>query len=177
MDSRNTNTMLTKQQKSKYIEEGKKFIQENKTVVFADFTGLTVGETTQLRRILKDLGGKMKVIKKKLMRIAFERSGMNFNPEQFESQTAMLFAPSDISEIAGPVYKFGKDKDKEKRGFKILGAYDLSAKNFFDAETVKRIGQLPPREVLLGQLVGMLAAPIKMFMFALNEKGRKEMKP
>lgn len=165
--------MLTKEQKSKYIEEGKKLLQGNKTVVFADFTGLTVGETTQLRRILKDLGGKMKVIKKKLMRIAFEKSGVDFNPEQFESQAAMIFAPSDISEVAGPVYKFGKDKDKEKRGFKILGAYDLSAKNFFDAETVKKIGQLPSREILLGQLVGMLAAPIKMFMYVLNEKSKQ----
>lgn len=163
--------MLTKEQKSKYIEEGKKLLQENKTVVFADFTGLTVGETTQLRRILKDLGGKMKVIKKKLMRIAFERKGIDFNPEQFESQAAMIFSPADISELAGPVYKFGKDK--EKRGFKLLGAYDLSVKNFFDAETVKRIGQLPSREILLGQLVGMLAAPIKMFMYVLNEKSKK----
>lgn len=48
----------------------------------------------------------------------------------------------------------------------------MSAKNFLDAERVKFIGQLPSREILLGQLVGMLVAPIKMFMYVLNEKGR-----
>jgi ribosomal protein L10 len=60
----------------------------------------------------------------------------------------------------------------EKKGFKILGAYDLSDKNFIDAETVIKIGKLPTREILLGQLVGVLSAPIRMFMYVLNEKSK-----
>jgi len=38
---------------------------------------------------------------------------------------------------------------------------------------VKRIGQLPSREVLLGQLAAMLTVPIKKFMFVLNEKAKQ----
>jgi large subunit ribosomal protein L10 len=163
--------MLTKQQKSKQIEESQKLLDENRLVFFADFSGTSVEDLKQLRKIMRELGAKVKVIKKKLLRAAFEKKGADFNPEQFESQAAAIFAPKDISEIAPPIYKFSKEK--EKKGFKILGAYDLSEKNFLDAETVKRIGRLPSREVLLAQLVGMLSMPIKMFMYVLNEKGRK----
>ncbi len=163
--------MLTKQQKSKQIEESQKLLDENRLVFFTDFSGTPVEDLRQLRKIMKELGAKVKVIKKKLLRVAFEKKGVDFNPEQFESQVAAIFASKDISEIAPPIYKFSKGK--EKKGFKILGAYDLMERNFFDAETAKRIGQLPSREVLLGQLVGMLASPIRMFLYVLNEKSKR----
>lgn len=161
--------MLTKQQKLKQIEESKEILKDNQSLVFVDFSGVTMEELKKLRRALKEVGAKMKVFKKKLLRIAFKESGMDFNPEQFESQAATVFSDKDISEIAGSVYKFSKSLKKDS-SFGILGAYNLLDKLFIDAETVKKIGQLPPKEILLGQLVGMLSMPIKMFMNVLNEK-------
>ncbi len=163
--------MLTKHLKSKQIEESRKLLDENRLVFFADFSGTPVEDFRQLRKTMRGLGAKVRVIKKKLLRVAFEKKGVDFNPEQFESQAVAIFSSKDIPEIASPIYKFSKEK--EKKGFKILGAYDLLEKNFLDAETVKRIGQLPSREVLLGQLVGMLAAPIKMFLYVLDQKSKQ----
>ncbi len=163
--------MKTKKQKQTAIEEGKKLLEGNRNMVFVDFTGASVEDLKSLRKTLKEIGAKLKVVKKKLMRILFEKEGIDFNPEQFESQMATIFADKDITEIAGPVYKFAKDK--EKKGFKILGAYDLPAKSFIDGETVTKIGKLPSREILLGQLVGMLASPIRMFLYVLNEKSKQ----
>jgi len=165
--------MKTKQQKAKQIEEGVNLLQENKNLVFVDFSGMNVEDLSLLRKILKGFGAKFKVIKKRLMRIIFEKSGVDFNPEQFESQLGIIFSDRDISEIAGPVYKFYKDKDLAKKGFKILGAYDLLSKKFLEAETVIKIGQLPSREVLLSQLVGVLSAPIRMLMYVINERAKK----
>lgn len=162
--------MKTHQQKAKQIEEGDKLLKENKSLIFVDFSGVGVEDLKSLRRILKGFGAKLKVIKKKLLRIIFEREKIDFNPEQFELQAGTIFTDKDISEIAAPVCKFSKGV--EKKGFKILGAYDLSAKNFLDAETVIKIGQLPAREVLLSQLVGVLSAPIKMFLYVLSEKSK-----
>ena len=124
-----------------------------------------------LRQTLKDLGAKTKVVKKKLLRVALEKKGIDFNPEQFDLQLATIFSSNEISDIASPIYKFFKEQ--EKKGFKILGSYSLSEKMFSDAEMVKKIGQLPPREILLAQLVGMLSAPIKMFMYVLSEKSKQ----
>jgi len=163
--------MLTKQQKSEQIKEGKEILKDNKSLIFIDFSGVAMEELKKLRRALRDVGAKMKVFKKKLLRIAFKESGIDFNPEQFEAQAATVFSDKDIFEIAGSVYKFSKSLKKDS-SFGILGAYDLLAKLFIDAETVKKIGQLPPKEILLGQLVGMLSMPIKMLMNALNEKSK-----
>ncbi|MEE8131581.1 MAG: 50S ribosomal protein L10 [Candidatus Paceibacterota bacterium] len=156
--------MLTKKQKAEQVEEGQKLLKENKSLIFVDFSGKGVGDISALRRTLRELGAKFKVIKKRLMRVIFEKQGIDFNPEQFESQLGTVFTDKNISEIAGPVYK---------SDIKILGGYDLSEKNFIDAEKVNFIGKLPSREILLGQLVGMLSAPIKMFMRVLSEKSKR----
>jgi large subunit ribosomal protein L10 len=162
--------MLTRKQKTERVEIGKKILEESRNLVFIDFTGAKVGDLRILKKTLSDLGAKLKVIKKKLMRIVFEEQGIDFNPEQFESQVGIIFSDKELPDIASPVYKFAKEK--EKQGFKILGAYDLSEKNFLDPEFVKMLGQLPSREILLGQLVGVIAAPIRMLMYVLNEKSK-----
>lgn len=155
--------MLTKQQKTEQVEKGQELLKGSRSLIFVDFSGTSVEKLKALRRKLRETGAKFKIIKKRLMRIAFEKQGIDFNPEQFESQLGTVFADKNISEIAGPVYK---------SEIQILGGYDLAQKNFMDAEKVKFIGKLPSREILLGQLVGMLAAPLKMFMRVLNEKSK-----
>lgn len=163
--------MLTKKQKSQHVEEGKKLLKDSQSLVFVDFSGATVEEFKKLRRILRESRAKMKVFKKKLLRIALKENGVDFDPEQFEAQLATIFSPTDISTVAGPIFRFYKEiKD---RGFKIMGGYDLSNKSAINADTVINIGQLPSREILLGQLVGMLSAPIKMFLQALSEKSKQ----
>ncbi len=163
--------MKTKQQKSKQIEEGGKLLKQSKGLIFIDFTGASVGDLTKLRKTMKETDTKLQVVKKKLMRIIFEKENIDFNPEKFESQMGVIFSNEDIETLAAPVYKFAKEV--EKRGFKILGAYDLSARNFIEAEMVLKIGKLPSREILLGQLVGVLSAPLKMLMYVLNEKSKQ----
>lgn len=162
--------MKTKQQKAKQIEQGQDFLKQSQLLLFTDFTGTCVEDMKNLRKTLRETGAKFKVINKRLLRIVFEKMGVDFNPEQFDSQVGTIFTQKDIYEIISPVYKFSHAK--EKQGFKILGAYDLAEKKFIDAETVVKIGKLPTREALLSQLVGVLSAPIKMFLYVLSEKGR-----
>lgn len=163
--------MLTKQQKSQQVEESKKIIKDNKSLIFVDFTGTIVEDVKKLRRVLREVGGKMKVIKKKLLRVAFKESNLDFNPEQFDAQVGTIATQKDIFDIAGSVYKFSKSIKNDK--FKILGAYDLIEKKFIEGAVVKQIGQLPSREILLGRLAGMLTAPIRMFLYVLDQKSKK----
>lgn len=159
----------TKQQKIKAIEEGLENLKHSETVILADFTGLTVNEMNAFRRILKAAGIAFKVIKKRLLKLVFEKAGMEFDPSKFEGQTGVVFSARDLVETSGAVYKLSKTKEI----FKILGGFDLKEKRFVDAAEIKKLGGLPSREVLLGQLVGVLSAPLRMLMYVLNEKGRK----
>lgn len=163
--------MLTKSQKSQQIEEGKKLIKKSSFLIFIDFSGVLTEDVKKLRRALLVIEAKLKVFKKKLLRIALKESGVDFNPEQFDSQVGTIFSDKDISEVASPIYKFSKGiKSKD---FKILGGYDLLIKNFIEAETVKQIGQLPSREIMLGRFVGMIVAPLKMFLYVLDQKSKQ----
>lgn len=163
--------MLTKQQKKQKIEEGKEIIKNNRFLVFIDFTKTGVEDLKKLRRALGDAGAKLKVIKKRLLNIAFQESGFDFDHSKFESQIGTIFSEKDIPEIAASVYKFSKEINNKE--FKILGGYDLSAKNFLEAEFVKMLSQLPSKEVLLSQLVGILSVQIRMFMYVLQERSKK----
>lgn len=161
--------MLTKQQKTEQIKKISELLKNNRLLIFTDFSGVSVEDLKKLRGSLTaGAGAKLKVFKKRLLGITLREGGFDFDPNQFDSQLATVFSDKDISEVATLVYKFFKEV--EKKGFKILGAYDLAAKNFVDAETVKMIGKLPPREVLLAQVAGMLAAPIRMFLYVLDQK-------
>ena len=165
--------MLTKQQKTEKIEETQKLLDNSRSLVFVDFTDTSVTEITSLRKSLKAIGAAMKVVKKRLLRIALKGKGVELDTkEQFQSQLGTIFSPNEVFEPAGVVYKFLKNLKKGKN-FQIVGGYDLSEKIFFNAETIKKFGQLPSREALLGQLVVMLTMPIRMMMCVLQERSKK----
>lgn len=152
------------------IAETQDLLKNSKNMIFVNFTGTGVEDIKELKKTLRPLGSTVRVVNKKLLRVSLEKAGVEFNPQQFETQLATIFSSADISDIASPVYKFFKSK--EKKGFDIYGAYDMEGKLFMDAATTKRVGQLPSREVLLSQVVGVLAAPISMFLYILTERGK-----
>lgn len=162
--------MKTRDQKKVIIAETQDLIKNSRNMMFVNFTGTGVEDIKELKKTLRPLGSTVRVVNKKLLRVSLEKNGVEFNPEQYETQLATIFSSADISDVAGPVYKFFKSK--EKKGFDIYGAYDLEGKVVMDAVTTKQIGQLPSREVLLAQLVGVLSAPISMFLYILTERGK-----
>ncbi len=167
--------MLTKSQKINIVEKGGEEIQKSKTLVFGDFSRVTMKELTALRNELRKVGGKFQVIKKRLLRIMFEKAGLGFDPEEFGGQVGTVFSDKDISAVAGTVYKFSKTtlgEDKKER-FTILGGFEIADKKFLDAAYIKAVGSLPPREVLLGQLLGTIIGPITSFLYLLSEKAKQ----
>ena len=167
--------MKTKAQKIQAVEEGMAAIKKSETLVFADFGGVSVDELKRLRRALKEAGAKFSVMKKRLMRVMFQKLGIDFNPEQFDAQVGTVLSPKGIEDVAGIVYKFGRETmgAHKKERFAILGAFDMLGKKFMDGAEVKMIGQLPSREVLLGQLLGTIAGPMRAFLYVLSEKSKK----
>jgi len=157
--------MLNFAQKKQIIENGIKTIQDSRSLVFVDFSGLKNQDLQALRREIKSAGGQMQVIKKKLLRLIFERAGINFNPEDFEYQLATVFSPNDIYAIAASVGK--------QENLKILGGFDLLAKQFISSEQTIRFAHLPSRDESLGQLVNTLISPLRAFLYILSERSKQ----
>ena len=160
---------ITREQKENIVEEGKKDLKESGVVVFTDYRGTSVAELGSLRKTLKGMDAKIRVIKKRLLKIILNESGVDFDPNDLDGQVATVFAKGDISGIAGPVYSFAKAHE----GFQILGGIDAKEKVEISRETILKIGTLPPRDVLIAKVVGSIAAPLRGLMYVLIEKAKK----
>jgi len=165
--------MRTKTQKKEDIKKGEEAIAKSETVVVTDFTGLSANELNAFRRAVRQLGGVVVVMKKRLLKLAFSAKGIEFDPKKFEGQAGVVFSPKDMVETSGAVYNFGKPFAK-KNIFKIMGGFEVKAKKFFEGSEIKQLGQLPGREILLGQLAFMLTVPVKKLLFVMNEKAKKQ---
>ena len=165
--------MLTKQQKTQQIERGVEAIKKSQGLFFADFTGISTVELRNLRLMLKEVGGKFQVIKKRLLKLALRKAGSDYDPTQFESQVGTVFISTDIFNAANRLYKFAKELAKSKKDLKVLGGLDLVNKKSLSADEFMALAKLPSREQLLTQIAVMFTMPVKKLMIAINSRGEQ----
>ncbi|MBI5220895.1 MAG: 50S ribosomal protein L10 [Candidatus Liptonbacteria bacterium] len=163
--------MKTKQQKKTELDKAEQLLAESKVLVFTDFSKVPTEELRKLRRDLRQAGAPLLVIKKRLLNVLFKQKGHQLDTTRFDGAVGTVFSTGALENVAATIYKFFRGLKLEAN--KILGAYDIGTRTYLEAANVTMIGQLPPREVLLGQLVGMLAAPIRSFMFVLDQQSKK----
>lgn len=119
-----------------------------------------------LRKTLKEAGCNLKIAKKTLVRIAFGQSNISFwNKIKaiIPGQLALVFGIED--EIAGA--RISNEFAKKHENFKILGG--IFENRFIDRERVLVLASIPPRNELLGRLVGSISSPIANFVRALDK--------
>lgn len=160
---------ITREQKENIVETGKKDLKESGVLLFTDYKGINVDEISTLRKTLREANAKLKVLKKRLLRIILQDSGIKIDPTKFDGQVATVFAKGDISDVAGPLYKFSKEHET----FEILGGVDIPKKEEISREMIVEIGMLPPRDTLIANVVGSIAAPLRGLMHVLNEKAKQ----
>ena len=171
--------MKTKVQKQEELADAKKLLDDAQSLVFADFTKVTAEDLRKFRRELAASGAKFLVIKKRLLGLLLKERGIDVDLSQYKTSIGTVFAPAGIETAASPAFKFfkgleipeGQPKDLWTKH--LVGGYDIAANLPVDAAKVLYIGNLPPREVLLAQLLGMLAAPIRSFLYVLDQKSKQ----
>lgn len=129
-----------------------------------NYRGMTVADLQGLRKKLKSAGGRLKVAKSRLMRLAIENVDRSSELEPYlKDQLAVVFADSKSSfQVIKALDEFGKGRES----FQIVaGIFDA---RLFAKADLKRIAALPPREVLLSQLCGALKAPIDNLVWTLQ---------
>ena len=150
------------------VSEIEGLAKDAKSIVLVDYRGLTVAQATELRNNVRTAGGTYKVYKNRLMKIAFDKLGITFPETDYEGTTAVLFhandevAPAKIA-LDG-TKKFNKHL-KLKSGF-VNGKY-------FNTEEITAFANIPSREVLLAQLLGLLTNPMRSLAVAISEVAKK----
>jgi large subunit ribosomal protein L10 len=170
--------MKTRAQKEEELANARALFEKSQALIFADFSKITAENLRKLRMELKKADASFLVIKKRILAILLKEKGIDVDLKQFKTSVGTIFSVADSEHIAGPAFKFfsgmevpeGAAKDVWIK--KILAGYDIKGSTAMDAQQIIYIGKLPPREVVLAQLLGMLAAPIRSFLYILDEKSK-----
>jgi len=170
--------MKSKVQKQEEIKKAGELFDKSKILLFIDFAKVTAEDLRRLRRELKSVGAKMFVLKKRLLNVLFKEKGINYDVRNLAGSVGAIFSENGIEEASASVYKFfstlhvGKEA-KAEAVKKILGGFDVKEKSPIASGTIVMIGQLPPREVLLAQLLGVLVSPIRSLLYIMQEKSKQ----
>jgi large subunit ribosomal protein L10 len=130
---------------------------------FADFSGLTVGEATELRREFRKSGIEYKVVKNTLARKALEQvTGYDGVYEKLVGPTGIAFSYDDAIAPAKIIKKYSEKSGKLKLKVAVL------EKQVFDGSQLDQLSKLPGRAELMAGVVGSIHAPISGIVGAIG---------
>ena len=150
------------------VSEIEALAKDAKSIVLVDYRGLTVSQATELRNSVRSAGGVYKVYKNRLMKIAFENLGITFPATDFEGTTAVIFHNTD--EVAPAKIALDGSK-KYGKALKLKSGF-VSGKYYNTAE-ITNLANIPSREGLVAQLLGMLTNPMRSLAVAVSEVAKK----
>ncbi len=154
--------MVIRPEKVAMIETIKTTMKNAKGVVLADFRGIKVAQDTKLRRKMREAGVDYTVIKLNMASIAAKEVGIEGLDNYLKGPLAMVSSANDPVAPAKLISEFIKDN----RIMEIKGG--LVEGKVINAEAVKALANLPPREVLLARLLGSMQSPITGFVNVLQ---------
>ena len=134
------------------------------TVAIAtDYRGLTMADLTALRRRLRDSGVEFHVVKNTLARLAAQQAGRTAYHELLGGPTALALSYGDEAGAAKALTDYLRTS---RLNLPIRGA--VLASRVLSTEEVSVLASLPPREVIVGRVLGGMQAPIVNLVFVLN---------
>lgn len=142
------------EQKAKAIEQARDWYQRAAGVVFTDYRGLKVKDMQKLRSNLKAKGGEIHVIKNTLFRLAAGEDAEKLPFEFHNGPTAVAFVFENESECAKAIFDYAQTS----KSLQVKGGF--FGGRVFDAAQVEALSKLPPRDVLIAQVIGAIAAPM-----------------
>jgi large subunit ribosomal protein L10 len=145
---------MNRDEKSAAIEEIAAQIEGAEAIFAVDYRGISVAQAAELRAKLRESDSSFRVVKNRLTKLAADKAGEERLADLLEGPTALTFVGGDTASAAKAISTFNKEHDvlDFKGGF--MGELLL------DEDKFRSIARLPSREVLDGQLAGVVASPL-----------------
>ena len=145
---------MNRDQKAVAIAEIATNIDESQAVFAVDYRGITVPQVAELRASLREADATFTVVKNSLTERAADQVGADTLKEFLTGPTALTFVRGDVATAA----KALADHARATQLLPFKGGLMEGAP--LDVEQLRSLSRLPSREVLYGQLVGVVASPI-----------------
>jgi large subunit ribosomal protein L10 len=145
---------MNRDQKAVAIAEIATHIDESDAIFAVDYRGITVAQVAELRAKLRESDATFKVVKNSLTERAADQSGAEVLKEYLSGPTALTFVRGDVATAAKTVADYARTTQLLPFKGGLMDGAPL------DVEQIRSLSRLPSREVLYGQLVGVVASPI-----------------
>ncbi len=153
---------MNRDQKAAVVEELSEQIRSAEAIFAVDYRGISVSDAAELRGRLRDAQTRFRIVKNSLTERASDQAGAEALKPMLEGPTALAFVTGDAALAA----KALNDAARNFGTLEFKGG--LMNGDTLSADQVRSIARLPAREVLHGQLVGTIAAPLSQLVRTLN---------
>ena len=154
---------MNREEKAAVVDQVATQIQESEAVFAVDYRGISVQQVAELREKLNEADATLRVVKNTLTNLAADKAGAESLKELLEGPTAFTFVKGDAALAAKVIATFRREH--EVLAFKG-GTMDGAAVSI---DEIEAISKLPARDVLNGQLVGIMASPVTGLVRGLNQ--------
>jgi large subunit ribosomal protein L10 len=144
---------ITKERKDELVAQYIEQLKESQGIILTDYRGLSVSDLDAIRHAMRPIGGKYQVVKNRLLQLALKEVDLSLPDEWLVGPTAVGFCYREVPSVA----KVFVDTEKDLDALQIKGG--LVGTSVIGADQVRTIADLPPREILLGQVLGGISAP------------------
>jgi large subunit ribosomal protein L10 len=149
------------------VEQIRSEVTKSDHMFLLSYSCVSGGKMNDLRKNLSRAGAHVSVMKNSIARFALKELDYAGLAEQVSDQTAFVWGGADSAEVSKILINFVKDADN------IVVQGGLLQGGILEKGDVKRLSDLPSREILLTMLLGAIQSPLTRLAGALNAKTRE----
>jgi large subunit ribosomal protein L10 len=157
---------ISKAKKAEKVEQLTKELETSTTAIIGTFSKLTVAKDYELRKVIREAGGKYRVVKNKLAPIAGKGSKVEDALKGLKGVNSVAFTAGDPVALAKAFAKWATDNAEFQ--FK-LGIVDGK---LLGVEDVKALATMPGKEEIFSKLLFLINAPAQRLATVINATGR-----
>src|ERR1700681_4320404 len=153
---------MNRDQKAVAIAEIAANIDESHAIFAVDYRGISVSQVAELRGKLRDADATFKVVKNSLTERAADEVGADTLKEHLVGPTALTFVRGDVATAAKAIADYARATQLLPFKGGLMDGAGL------DVDQIRSLSRLPSRDVLYGQLVGVVASPVTGLVRSLS---------
>jgi large subunit ribosomal protein L10 len=150
--------------KNNFVNKMKDELMNSSSIVVAHYSGLSVSETDDLRKEMRNNGAKFRITKNRLTKLALVETQFKDIADLFKGPTAIAYSSDPVASA-----KVAVNFEKKSKNFKIIGgAYDGEK---IDKEKINFLASLPSLDEVKGQIIGLITASAQKIASVVKEPG------
>jgi large subunit ribosomal protein L10 len=158
---------ISREKKEQLVADYADELSRSNAIILTDYRGLTVSDLQALRGKVREAGGTYSIVKNTLAARALEVANLPVPEDMLTGPTAISFAHEEVPAVAKVLAEFAKDSEI----LEIKGG--LMEGNLLSSEQISSLAEMPPREVILAQLLGLIQQPGNGLAGVVNAAGNK----